>query len=321
MNDVSRRAILAAGIATGAGAVAGTRAEAEEVIPKQAIAPGKIRKIKHELYTDKSYDAIWYIANCGFVIRIAGTYLFIDPVLRLDNPEYIDLRASSIAVGGYDMEYRHYLPEELFVQAPDLCLLGPEVLKADYVLLSHEHTDHFDQRSIQDIAHHNPTIVAPKSCHVGLNRAGIGQNNIIDAEYGSKFKFENCTVEVIYAEHSPGACGFLIETKYGNFFYPGDTNSSSMFAHPHREKIFNLQVDYFLIPINNTGMGVGYAALLTQIFQPKVVIPCHYGFYHPPLRSQGGHPAEFITAIAARNYMLGNTDIVILNPGGKYVLA
>ena len=154
MNDVSRRALLATGIATGAVAVAGKSAQAREVMPKPAIAPTKIRKIKEELYTDKTYDAIWYLANCGFVIRIAGTYIFIDPVLRLNNPEFIDLRNRAIAAGGYDMEDRHYPPEELYVQAPDLCLLGAEVLKADYVLLSHEHTDHFDQRSLKDIAHH-----------------------------------------------------------------------------------------------------------------------------------------------------------------------
>ena len=170
MNDVSRRAFLATGIATGAVAVAGKSAQAGEVMPKQAIALGKIRKIKEELYTDKTYDAIWYLANCGFVIRIAGTYIFIDPVLRLNNPEYIELRNRAIKIGN-DMEDRHYRPEELYVQAPDLCLLGPEVLKADYVLLSHEHTDHFDQRSLKDIAHHHPTVVAPKSCHEGLNRA------------------------------------------------------------------------------------------------------------------------------------------------------
>ena len=317
MNEESRQAFVATGIAAGAAAVAGKPAEAREVMPKQAIAPGKIRKIKEELYTDTTYDAIWYITSCGFVIRIAETYIFINPILRLNNPEYIDLRNTAIAAGGYDMEDRHYPPEELYVQAPDLCLLGPEVLKADYVLLSQHYSDHFDQRSIKDIAHHHPTVVAPRSCHEGLNRAGVGQDRIIEAKYGSRFKLENCTVEVIPARQFPGACGFVIETKYGNFYFTGKWK----FDHPDKETVLNLKVDYLLVPISNTGMGVGYAALLTQILQPKIVIPCHYGFYYPPMRSQGGHPAEFVTAIAARNYMVGNTDIVILNPGGKYVLA
>ena len=32
------------------------------------------------------------------------------------------------------------------------------------------------------------------------------------------------------------------------------------------------------------------------------------------------HPAEFVTALAARNYKMPCTDIMILSPGGKLVL-
>ena len=69
------------------------------------------------------------------------------------------------------------------------------------------------------------------------------------------------------------------------------------------------------------GLGVGFAALLTHMLQPRVVIPCHYGYTYPAVRSQGGHPAEFVTALAARNYKLPATDIVILSPGGRMVFA
>ena len=82
----------------------------------------------------------------------------------------------------------------------------------------------------------------------------------------------------------------------------------------------DLSVDYLLLPINDTNMGVGFAALLTQILQPRVVIPCHFGYFSPRVRSQGAHPAEFLTAIAARQYRLPNTDIMILSSGGKVVL-
>jgi len=39
------------------------------------------------------------------------------------------------------------------------------------------------------------------------------------------------------------------------------------------------------------------------------------------VRSQAGHPAEFVTALAARGYDMPTTDIVILSPGGRLVLA
>ena len=59
---------------------------------------------------------------------------------------------------------------------------------------------------------------------------------------------------------------------------------------------------------------------LTHLLQPRVVIPCHYGYIYPAVRFQGGHPSEFVTALAARNYKIPDTDIMILNPGGKVVL-
>ena len=43
-------------------------------------------------------------------------------------------------------------------------------------------------------------------------------------------------------------------------------------------------------------MGVGFAAQLAHILQPKVIIPCHYGYTYPAVRWMGGHPAESVGA-------------------------
>mgnify|MGYP001414511377 CR=1 FL=1 len=102
-----------------------------------------------------------------------------------------------------------------------------------------------------------------------------------------------------------------------NFYLPGD----GRFDHDGKSHIAQMEVDYLLVPINDTNLGVGFAALLTYILQPRVVVPCHYGYTHPPVRSQAGHPAEFVTALAARGYDMPTTDIVILSPGGRLVLA
>ena len=124
-------------------------------------------------------------------------------------------------------------------------------------------------------------------------REGVPRDLLLEARYGSSFDLEVASVQIRYAEHSPGSCGFLLKTKYGNIYHPGD----GKFDHPHKEEIGSLDVDYLLLPINDTNLGVGFAALLTQILQPRVVIPCHFGFVNPPIRSQGGHPAEYLTAI------------------------
>ncbi|MFC2076147.1 MBL fold metallo-hydrolase [candidate division KSB1 bacterium] len=282
-------------------------------------SPDQVRKIKDQLYGTSGYDAVWFLANCGFCLRLGGEYLFIDPMFRADMfaEQYAPGRKHELSG-----EHSHYTAEDIYRhrKAARVPLAGDEVERADCILMSHGHMDHFDPESIGAVAHLNPKVVAPEPCHQDLLKAGIGKDSLIEAEYGKTFDFENFKVKVIFAEHKhfpyPGGCGYLIETTYGNFYFPGDTG----FDHPHKKEMLDLDVDFLLLPINDTNFGVGFAALLAHILQPKVIIPCHYGFTWPPVRSQGGHPAELLTVIESRDYKLPNTDIVVLKPGGRYVL-
>ena len=280
-------------------------------------SPRPSRRIASEAFGKSQYDAIWYLVNVGFLIRLKGRFILLDPIFSGDNPEYIQLREGFKARGQGQVEVKYYDLDQVFTQPSHFPLQADEVQKVDAVLLSHEHTDHCDPRSIQQISHLKPRIIGSKACHESLLKQGVAKELLVEAAYGSVFDFETFSVEVQYADHSPGSCGFLIKTEYGNIYYPGDNK----FDHSKKEEMCNLDVDYLLLPINDTNFGVGFAALLTQLLQPRVVIPCHFGFFYPPVRSQGGHPAEYVTAIAARNYHIPDTDIVILKPGGRYVLA
>ena len=229
------------------------------------------------------------------------------------------------------MEERFYdRPENLCTELYDSPLPPEQVERADFIFTTHDHGDHFDSEGLKKIIHLNPTVVAPGYFHSersgqwrGILETGIPQESVLEARHGQTIDFETFSVKVIPADHSayqrpdPGACGYLIKTRHGNIYHPGDTN----FDHPGKETICNLEVDYLIVPICDTDLGAGFAALLTFLLQPQVVIPCHYGYTYPPLRSQGGHPAEFVTALGVRNYKIPRTDIAILQPGGKVVLS
>ena len=274
-----------------------------------------MRKIAHELFGGSDYHGIWYLTNCGFVLRLHGTYTFLDPVLSVSNPHYEENRRQLAEKADLPPELRHYDRDQVYTQESEIPLAAEEVERADLVLLSHGDSDHLDARSLQTLAALGPAVLAPSYCHDTLREAGIV--DIRSAEFGAQFYFDQLNITVTYAKHlTEGDCGFLIETDLGNIYYPGDTK----FDHPHKAEMCDLEVDYLLLPINDTNMGAGFAALLTQILQPRVVIPCHFGFFWPPVRSQGGHPAEFLTAIAARGYRLPDTDIAVLRPGGRVVL-
>ena len=287
-----------------------------------------VRQIADELYRDQGYDALWRLPNAGFALRLGGVYVFIDAVMSYPHPTYAATREQTRRDGRsphFVEEFRHYDPETLTVEENEVPLRAEEVEKADYVLITHEHEDHLDGQAMGQIAKLGPTVLAPNSCHPPLLDAGVPQELLVTATYGDIQEFDGFSVEVIPADHTAAlfatrpadACGFLLRTEHGNIYILGDGN----FDHEHKAKVTGLDVDYLLLPINDTNLGVGFAALMTHLLQPRVVVPCHYGFVYPPVRSQGGHPAEFVTALAARNYSLPTTDIVILRPGGRLVLA
>ena len=281
------------------------------------------RRIGGELYPNSGYDAIWRLPNAGFVIRLDDTYIFLDPIFTSPLPAYEEVREESIEAGRlstYRIELKHYPRwENLFREVHQMPLLPADVQKADHLLLTHEHYDHFDPVGLKNLAAQPQMTVAPQACHEELVEvAAIPPESITEASYGLTLDYESFSLQVIPATHrnTPGACGYLIETRHGNIYHPGD----GQFDQDDKELVTSLDVQVLLLPINDTNLGVGFAALLTQLLQPTVVVPCHYGYGYPPVRSFAGSPAEFVTALAARNYEIPNTDIVVLNPGGKYVL-
>ena len=289
----------------------------------ERITEEPARKIRNEIYQDTGYDALWRLSNAGFVIRLENTFIFIDSILTSPLVEYEMVRekfreTDQRAYGKNELKY-YDKPENDFKEVHELPLPAEDVEKADYVLLTHEHHDHLDPAGLRLIAHLHPTIVGSKACLQDLQSEKVPLTSFVEAIHGQSYDYGEFTMQIVPAAHQEtiGACGYLLETKYGNIYHPGDGN----FDHDDKKTVCNLDVDYLLVPINDTNMGVGFAALLTHLIQPKIVIPCHYGYVYPAVRSQGASPAEFVTALAARNYKIPNTDIMILNPGGKVVMA
>jgi L-ascorbate metabolism protein UlaG (beta-lactamase superfamily) len=260
-----------------------------------------VRRIVEDVFNPNGYDGIWWLGNAGFMIRLGKKYIMVDPAITEE---------------AHTQERLHGFPLE-----PE------EIRQVDCVLYTHEHTDHLDRGFLPKLRELGTTICVPEYCKALLMREGIPESQINVSRVGEVvFSNEGFKIEVIRALHgSRGslyyqeignqdvvACGYLIRTGYGNIFHPGDTYCLEEFS--------KLSVDYLLLPINDTNLSAGFAAQLTQDLQPKVVIPCHYGMYAPNRDWQGGHPAEYLTALAARGYAYPFTDIMVLKPGGKVVL-
>lgn len=285
-----------------------------------------VRKIRAEVFAPNCYDGIWFLGNAGFIIRLGSKYIMIDP---------------AVTDKAHIWDRIHEFPLE-----------PHEIEKMNCVLYTHEHSDHMDRGLFSRLRELEATVCAPEYCMKYIWEDNTLLESQVNISVPGKivYRDQDFEIETISALHgSRGhlyyadvdsqhnvACGYLIKTLYGNILHPGD----SYILKDHSK----LQVDYLLLPINDTNFGAGFAAQLTLELQPKVVIPCHYGMYTPTMEwhksardrvdnyqdyygtyapamgFQGGHPAEYIVAIAARDYKCPKTDIMILKPGGKLVL-
>ena len=154
-----------------------------------------------------------------------------------------------------------------------------DAIEADYILLSHGHSDHVaDAESIAKRT--GATIIA--AYEIAMWFAGKGIQKYQPMNTGGKWKFDFGTVKCVNAIHSSGLpdgsyggnpMGFIIMNDEQNFYYSGDTALTldmqliPMFAN----------IDFAVLPIgDNFTMGMEDAIQAAKMVQTKMVIGVHY---------------------------------------------
>ena len=89
---MNRRTFLGAGLAMGASPGSVETGSAKGLPPSELRNPSASRSIASEAFGNTDYDAIWYLVNVGFLIRVQGSFILLDPIFSGDNPEYIQMR-------------------------------------------------------------------------------------------------------------------------------------------------------------------------------------------------------------------------------------
>lgn len=155
-------------------------------------------------------------------------------------------------------------------------------VKADILLISHEHFDHLSLDDIKKVANEDTTIVTIPSVKKELS--GLKVKEIKAAKPGDKFTIGDTTVELVPAYNlnkfrepgkvfhpkEDGKAGFLIGMKGIRIYHAGDTD-----AIPEMK---GLKPDVALLPVSGTYvMTPEEAAQAVRMVEPKLVIPMHYG--------------------------------------------
>lgn len=204
--------------------------------------------------------AITWLGHASVVIDIAGVKVLTDPALT---QRLAHLR-------------RHHHVDMASIGVPDL------------ILISHVHMDHLHVPSLRRFGSDIP-IVAPAGAGGLLRRRGFG--DVRETRAGQTIDVGPLTIETVRAVHpsrrgphsrvAADAVGYILRAGGVAVYFPGDTDLfEEMATWP--------PIDVALLPIWGWGptLGEGHldpdgAVRATELVQPGIVIPIHWGTYSP----------------------------------------
>ncbi|MEK7620847.1 MAG: metal-dependent hydrolase [Patescibacteria group bacterium] len=184
-----------------------------------------------------------------------------------------------------------------------------EIPKIDYILITHDHFDHFgdviaiakrDQATLIGIHEVSvrPDVIEAKITAVGANIGGTYTQD------GVSFSL----TPAIHSADNGSPCGFVINIDGKVLYQSGDTAVfSDMKLIP---KLFG-DINVALLPIGgHYTMDEKGAALAVEYLKPDITIPIHYDTW-PPIAAD--------TALFTK--LCGDyTDVKVLDPGQSYEL-
>ena len=148
--------------------------------------------------------------------------------------------------------------------------------KADIILVTHEHFDHFDRSKIKELIKQGTEVIIPPGCASGLDckfkiiredetlEIGSVKVTAVPAYNINKFRMGKIPF------HAQGeGFGYIIKMNGVKVYHAGDTDFI-----PEMKKV---KADIALLPIGGTyTMDAKEAAEAANAIKPKIVIPMHY---------------------------------------------
>jgi|Deesub1362A_J573_1020465.scaffolds.fasta_scaffold01044_6 L-ascorbate metabolism protein UlaG (beta-lactamase superfamily) len=141
--------------------------------------------------------------------------------------------------------------------------------KADIILVTHDHFDHLDTRSIKNLSKPDTVVVFPRGCYI----EGYQTCEVLE---GERIVVKGVEIEAVPAYnigkpfHKEGCVGYIVEVDGVRIYHAGDTDRIP--------EMRGVRVDIALLPIGGTyTMDVEEAKQAAADINAKYYIPMHYG--------------------------------------------
>lgn len=149
---------------------------------------------------------------------------------------------------------------------------------ADYILITHDHFDHYSPEDIQKAAKSGTILIVPEKMQAKARAELKTADRITAVAPGNSYEIEGLKFETVPAYNimkpfhpkNAGWVGYILEADGKRIYIAGDTDAT--------KEAKTVKCDIAMIPIGGTyTMNAKKAAGLINEICPEVAIPTHYG--------------------------------------------
>lgn len=243
---------------------------------------------------EKMADALIWFGHSSFFVKLNGLNILIDPMFS-NSP------APHPVVGGRRFDYQ--LP------------ITPEKLPIiDVVVYSHDHYDHLDYRTVQDLKDKVKQFYVPLGVGAHLLAWGVPEEKIQEMNWGEAVENEGVTFVCTPARHFSGRSltdrsttlwsSWVIQSLQKNLYFSGDSGYG-----PHFKTIGEAYGPFDLALLEcgqydkrweNIHMLPEQTAVAAQDIQAKIFMPIHWGAFKLAMHAWTD-PIERVSAAAQKS--------------------
>lgn len=149
---------------------------------------------------------------------------------------------------------------------------------ADYILITHDHYDHFSPEDIKKVSNGDSVLIVPEKMADKAHKVSGMVGEICTVNPGEDYNIDGLEFDTVPAYNnlkpfhpkSAGWVGYILSIDGRRIYVAGDTDMT--------KDNENVKCDIALVPIGGTyTMNAKKAAELINGIRPEVAIPTHYG--------------------------------------------
>lgn len=196
-------------------------------------------------------------------------------------------------------------------------ILSPQELVFDYLIATHEHSDHYDYDSMKELMDNGHTeLFASIECEILSESLQIDGSRSHYVKPGDWFERGDMKIVFVNCDHgmgAPDAVGVIVEVDGCRVLEVGDT---CLRLDRKDEYLSQGPIDILIAPINGAygNLNEEDCAKLSLTLNPTITIPCHYGMF----ASHFGQPGKFMEYMKR---MCPQNDYLILTQGESLELS